>query len=62
VQKVARFPSQSMRSRCTPEEWQARVDLAACYRLVGLYEMSDMMANHISSRVPGDRLDPSYRD
>jgi ribulose-5-phosphate 4-epimerase/fuculose-1-phosphate aldolase len=43
-----------MRSRCTPEEWQARVDLAACYRLVGLYEMSDMMANHISSRVPGE--------
>jgi ribulose-5-phosphate 4-epimerase/fuculose-1-phosphate aldolase len=55
-----------MRSRCTPEEWQARVDLAACYRLVGPYEVSDMMANHISSRVPGeagtDRLDPSYRD
>jgi ribulose-5-phosphate 4-epimerase/fuculose-1-phosphate aldolase len=43
-----------MRSRCTPEAWQARVDLAACYRLVGLYEMSDMMANHISSRVPGE--------
>jgi len=43
-----------MRSRCTPQEWQARVDLAACYRLVGFYEMSDMMANHISSRVPGE--------
>jgi ribulose-5-phosphate 4-epimerase/fuculose-1-phosphate aldolase len=43
-----------MRSRVTPQEWQARVDLAACYRLVGLYEMSDMMANHISSRVPGE--------
>ena len=25
----------------------------ACYRLVHLYGMSDMMANHISSRVPG---------
>jgi ribulose-5-phosphate 4-epimerase/fuculose-1-phosphate aldolase len=43
-----------MRSRCTREEWQARVDLAACYRLVALHEMSDMMANHISSRVPGE--------
>jgi ribulose-5-phosphate 4-epimerase/fuculose-1-phosphate aldolase len=43
-----------MRSHCTPEEWRARIDLAACYRLVGLYEMSDMMANHISSRVPGE--------
>ena len=43
----------SMRSRCSAAEWQARVDLAACYRLVELYGMSDMMANHISSRVPG---------
>ena len=43
-----------MRSRCTREEWQARVDLAACYRLVALYDMSDMMANHISARVPGE--------
>ncbi len=44
----------SMQSRCTPEEWQARIDLAACYRLVDLYGMSDMMANHISSHVPGE--------
>jgi ribulose-5-phosphate 4-epimerase/fuculose-1-phosphate aldolase len=44
----------SMQSRCTAEEWQARVDLAACYRLVDLYGMSDMMANHISSHVPGE--------
>ena len=43
-----------MRSRCSPQEWQARVDLAACYRLVEHYEMADMMANHISSRVPGE--------
>jgi ribulose-5-phosphate 4-epimerase/fuculose-1-phosphate aldolase len=44
----------SMKDRCTPAEWQARVDLAACYRLVDLYGMSDMMANHISARVPGE--------
>ena len=44
----------SMQARCTPAEWQARVDLAACYRLVDLYGMSDMMANHISSHVPGE--------
>ncbi|MFD4840935.1 class II aldolase/adducin family protein [Achromobacter sp. NPDC058515] len=43
-----------MRDRCSAEEWQARVDLAACYRLVNLYGMSDMMANHISARVPGE--------
>ncbi len=38
----------SMQSTCSAEEWQARVDLAACYRLVELYGMADMMANHIS--------------
>lgn len=45
---------ESMQPHCTPAEWQARVDLAACYRLVALYGMSDMMANHISCRVPGE--------
>jgi len=44
----------SMKDQCTPDEWQARVDLAACYRLVDLYGMSDMMANHVSSHVPGE--------
>ena len=36
------------------EEWQARVDLAACYRLMDLYGMTDLIANHISMRVPGE--------
>src|SRR5438270_4495950 len=44
----------SVEGRCSPAEWQARVDLAACYRLVDLYGMSDMMANHISARVPDE--------
>ncbi|MBK8765811.1 MAG: class II aldolase/adducin family protein [Burkholderiaceae bacterium] len=44
----------SMRGRCTEAEWQARVDLAACYRLIDYYGMSDMTANHISARVPGE--------
>jgi ribulose-5-phosphate 4-epimerase/fuculose-1-phosphate aldolase len=44
----------SMKGRCSDAEWRARVDLAACYRLVDLYGMSDMMANHVSARVPGE--------
>ncbi len=44
----------SIQDQVTPEEWQARVDLAACYRLVAHYGMSDMMANHITLRVPGE--------
>ena len=44
----------SMRDHCSEAEWKARVDLAACYRLVEIYGMADMMANHISARVPGE--------
>ena len=33
-------------------EWQARVDLAAAYRLVALYGWDDLIFTHISSRVP----------
>ncbi len=45
----------SMCARCSAAEWRSRVDLAACYRLVELYGMSDMVANHISARVPGEK-------
>ena len=44
----------SCQHQVSQAEWQARVDLAACYRLVDLYGLSDMMANHISMRVPDD--------
>lgn len=43
----------SIKDEVSPEEWQARQDLAACYRLVALWDMTDMIANHISVRVPG---------
>ena len=44
----------SLQGLVSEEEWQARVDLAACYRLVAHYGMSDMIANHITLRVPGE--------
>jgi ribulose-5-phosphate 4-epimerase/fuculose-1-phosphate aldolase len=34
-------------------EWNQRVDLAACYRLVALYGWDDLIFTHISARVPG---------
>jgi ribulose-5-phosphate 4-epimerase/fuculose-1-phosphate aldolase len=43
----------SIRHDVSPEEWQARVDLAACYRLVDRYEMTDLIYNHITARIPG---------
>ncbi|TXL72583.1 class II aldolase/adducin family protein [Vineibacter terrae] len=46
--------ARSVRDQVSPEEWQKRVDLAACYRLVHLHGMDEMIANHISTRVPGE--------
>jgi ribulose-5-phosphate 4-epimerase/fuculose-1-phosphate aldolase len=34
-------------------EWDQRVNLAACYRLVALYHWDDLIFTHISARVPG---------
>ena len=42
-----------VRSLVSTEEWQLRVDLAACYRLVALYGWSDLIFTHISARIPG---------
>jgi len=42
-----------VRELVSPQEWQARVDLAACYRLIALEGLTEMVANHISVRVPG---------
>lgn len=44
----------SLKGRVSAEEWKARVDLAACYRLFDFYGLSDLTANHISARVPGE--------
>src|SRR5438094_1051745 len=43
----------SIRKQVSEEEWQARVDLSAAYRLVALYGWDDLIFTHISARVPG---------
>ena len=35
------------------EEWDVRVQLAGCYRLVHHFGMTDLIYNHITARVPG---------
>src|ERR1043166_989437 len=37
-----------------PAEWQARIDLAAAYRLIAHYGWGDVIYNHSSMRVPGE--------
>ena len=41
-------------SNISPDEWEVRVDLAACYRLAALNGWDDSTATHISARVPGE--------
>jgi len=45
------FPS--LRDAVSKEEWQARVDLAAAYRLFALFGRDDIIFTHLSLRVPG---------
>src|SRR5438105_6461214 len=42
------------RTAMSAEEWQARVDLAAVYRLCAHYGWDDVIYNHCSMRVPGE--------
>lgn len=43
----------SIRDSMSPEEWEVRVDLAACYRLCYEFGITDRINTHISARVPG---------
>lgn len=43
-----------MRQRVSAAEWAARVELAALYRMIHHFGMTDLIANHITMRVPGE--------
>jgi ribulose-5-phosphate 4-epimerase/fuculose-1-phosphate aldolase len=45
--------SVSLKGKVSEEEWGARVELAALYRLVALHGWDDMIYTHISARLPG---------
>ena len=42
-----------VRDDVSPEEWATRVELAACYRLVDKFGMTDLIYNHITASIPG---------
>src|SRR6202790_5883554 len=44
---------QEVPSEMTEAEWNQRINLAACYRLVAHYGWDDLVDTHISARVPG---------
>ncbi|WP_429341735.1 class II aldolase/adducin family protein [Paraburkholderia sp. GAS42] len=43
----------SLKNDVSPAEWEARVNLAAAYRLTALFGWDDLVFTHISARVPG---------
>lgn len=51
----------SCQDSVSPEEWQLRCDLAACYRLVALYGWSDLVFTHISAKLPPSVSGPEHQ-
>lgn len=45
--------NQQIREQISDEEWQVRVNLAACYRLIAVHGWDDLVFTHVSARVPG---------
>ncbi len=43
----------SVKEQVSEEEWNIRVNLAACYRLIAMFGWDDLIFTHISARVPG---------
>ena len=46
--------NKKIKESVSKEEWNARVELAALYRLVALYGWDDLVFTHISTRVPSE--------
>ena len=42
----------SLQARVHPDEWQVRLQLAACYRVFAMLGWTEMIYNHITLRVP----------
>ncbi|MGZ3327449.1 MAG: class II aldolase/adducin family protein, partial [Xanthobacteraceae bacterium] len=51
---VASAPRRTAKPNIAPAEWEQRVNLAACYRLVEHFGWTDLIYTHISARVPDE--------
>lgn len=47
------LPTFSLKDKVSEQEWNLRVDLAACYRLVEHFGWGDLIYTHLSARLPG---------
>ena len=46
------LPVVNLKNSVSADEWQTRVDLAACYRLLVMHGWDDLIHTHISARIP----------
>jgi len=51
--KMFEIPQVNLKNKVPAQEWQIRVDLAACYRLMVMHGWDDLIHTHISARIPG---------
>jgi ribulose-5-phosphate 4-epimerase/fuculose-1-phosphate aldolase len=54
MNKPAKLAMATSQGTVSDAEWDARVDLAAVYRLIAHYGWDDVIYNHSSMRVPGE--------
>ena len=52
--KMAEMKPAGKPANISAQEWQARIDLAAVYRLIAHYGWDDVIYNHSSMRLPGE--------
>ncbi|MDP4528863.1 class II aldolase/adducin family protein [Alkalimonas delamerensis] len=50
---MPKLPELNVQGKVSTEEWQLRLDLAACYRLVAHFGWDDLIYTHLSARLPG---------
>jgi ribulose-5-phosphate 4-epimerase/fuculose-1-phosphate aldolase len=54
MNKPAKLAMATSQGTVSDAEWQARIDLAAVYRLLAHYGWDDVIYNHSSMRLPGE--------
>ena len=50
---MSEWDSTQVKTKVSGEEWQTRVDLAACYRAVAMMGWDDLVFTHITAKIPG---------
>lgn len=47
------IPQINLKNQVSEQEWQTRIELAACYRLLMMHGWDDLIHTHVSARIPG---------